>query len=95
MDTKVAQRRRHLRPKLSLPILVRNQKGKEETARTENVAHGGVEVYLRMTLIVGDTVTVACPYTDGASNNIEQKAEVAHRSMQPFNGRFRYGLRYL
>jgi hypothetical protein len=54
---KVGNTRKHARLKLDLPILVRDERGATEIARTENVSVGGFGVILSLDLAVGDIVT--------------------------------------
>ncbi len=91
---KEVEKRAHKRMAMKLPILVRNQKGEEDTTKTENVSRGGYGVSLGLDLAEGEQVTVVCPYTQGGSN-IEQKAEVRRRAKFEFGSRRYYGLRLL
>jgi len=79
---------------MKLPILVRNEKGEEDTAKTENISKGGLGATLWLELVVGEVVTVICPYTPGGEN-IEQKAVVCRRSKFDLGGRRYYGLHLL
>ncbi len=91
---KDTEKRAYKRLTTKLPILIRNQKGEQEIAKTENISKGGFAVSLAMDLAVGDTVVVVCPYTaDG--QNIEQKAEVRHRAAFSFGEMRLYGFCYL
>ncbi len=89
---KQVEKRQAKRLGMKLPILVRNQRGKEEITKTENLSKSGVAVSLAMELAVGDRVTVVCPYTPGAEN-IEQKAEVRQRATYDIGGMRLYGFR--
>ena len=71
---KFVDTRAHRRLRLDLPILVRDQRGAAETARTENVSVSGFGVILALDLAVGDIVTYVCPFA-GGGQNIEQQAE--------------------
>lgn len=90
----IAEQRQRKRVKISVPILARDQNGEEEIAKTEDVSTDGLRVSLMMNLKRGDVLTVMCPYTHGGIN-IGERAEVQHRSIYPFNERFRYGFRYI
>ncbi|MBZ5542913.1 MAG: PilZ domain-containing protein [Acidobacteriia bacterium] len=71
---KLGNTRAHPQLKVDLAILVRDQRGATEIARTENVSVGGFGVTLSLDLAVGDIVTYVCPFvSDG--QNIEQQAE--------------------
>jgi hypothetical protein len=89
------EQRQHRRSQISLPILVRSQNGQEELSTTDDASKAGVALRLVMPLPVGAVVTIICPYAKGAMDNIEQRAEIRHRSTLPFDGKFRYGLRYI
>lgn len=71
---KFVNTRAHKRLRLDLPVLVRDQKGNEELARTENVSIGGFAVILSLDLAADEIVTYVCPYAGGIQM-IEQKAE--------------------
>ena len=71
---KLVNTRAHRRLKLDLPILVRDQRGNEVVARTENVSVGGFAVILSLDLAVGEKLTYICPYATGGQQ-IEQLAE--------------------
>ncbi|MBI1939996.1 MAG: PilZ domain-containing protein [Acidobacteria bacterium] len=88
------ERRVHRRVALKLPVLVRNHKGEEQIARSENISKGGLAVCLPMMLEVGEIVTVVCPYTAGGQN-LEQKAEVRRRADFVAGEKWLYGLKYL
>lgn len=91
---KGVEKRIHRRTAMKLPILVRNKKGEEDTAKTENVCKGGYGVNLWLDLPEGEVVTVVCPYTP-EGENIHQKAQVRSRPKFEFGGRRYYGLRLL
>jgi PilZ domain len=88
------ERRLHRRVALKLPVLVWDQQGQREIGKTEDVSKGGVGVCLGMALAMGDSVMIACPYTEGAQQ-IEQKAEVRRRVTHYAGERALYGLRYV
>jgi PilZ domain len=91
---KKMEKRREKRMGMKLPVWVRNARGEEETAKTENVSKGGFAVSLAMDLNVGDELSVMCPYTPG-SQDIPQKADVRRRATFPFGGRRLYGVHYI
>ena len=88
------EKRAEKRLALKLPILVRNQKGVEEIAKTENVSKHGVAVSLAIEIAVGETVDIVCPYTRGGEK-IWQKAETRQRGALPFGGMRLYGFHYI
>jgi PilZ domain len=88
------ERRIFRRLTLKLPILVRNQAGAMELARTENISKAGIGVGLELALALGEYVTVVCPYS-GAGNQIEQKAEVRRRISLYGGQKWFYGFRYV
>ena len=89
-----AHKRVFKRLALKLPILVRDQNGGQEIAKTENLSKGGLAVCLGLRLEVGDVVTVCCPYSEGGQN-LEQKAEVRSRVTFFIGERWIYGLCYI
>lgn len=88
-----AERRLHRRVALKLPVLVRNGKGEEEVSKTENLSKTGLAVGLKMSLTVGEFLTVVCPYSPDEAR-IEQRAEVRRRIASMGSGKWLYGLRY-
>lgn len=88
------EKRADKRLAMKLPILVRNQKGEEEIARTENVSKRGVAVCLAIDIAAGETAEIVCPYTRGGEK-IWQRAEVRQRGAVPFAGKRFYGFRYV
>ena len=91
---KYARQRAYKRLSLKLPILVRDQNGKEEVSKTECLSKGGLAVSLGLKLEVGDVVAVYCPYCE-AGQNFEQKAQVRSRLTFFIGERWIYGLSYL
>jgi len=89
-----ASKRAHKRLALKMPILVRDQKGRQEVTKTEDVSKAGVAVCLGLKLEVGDIVTVSCPHTEDG-HNFEQKAVVRNRKNFFAGERWHYGLRYV
>jgi hypothetical protein len=92
-DRKI-ERRMHKRLTLKLPTLIRNYKGESEIERTENISKGGLGVGLTMNLILGERVTVICPYS-GLGQQIEQMAEVRRRVSLYGGQKWFYGFRYV
>lgn len=89
-----ADKRRHKRLGMKLPILVMGPRGEKEITKTENLSKGGLAVSLAMDLAVGDAVKIVCPYSPGGQN-IEERAEVRRRPPYAFGGLRLYGLRYV
>ncbi|HEV2350733.1 MAG TPA: PilZ domain-containing protein [Terriglobia bacterium] len=94
VEKKGIEKRKAKRLGMKLKILVRNSKGVEEIGKTEDISKGGVAVALAMDLVVGEQVTVICPYS-GQGNEPGQKAEVRRRAAFTFNERRHYGFLYL
>jgi PilZ domain len=94
VEKKGIEKRKAKRLGMKLAILVRNSKGVEEVGKTEDLSKGGVAVSLAMDLVVGEQVTVICPYS-GQANEPGQKAEVRRRAAFTFNERRQYGLLYI
>ena len=89
-----APKRVYKRLALKLPLLVRDQKGRQEISKTENLSKGGLAVSLGLKLEVGDIVTVCCPYSEGGQN-VEQKAQVRSRVTFFIGERWIYGICYI
>lgn len=87
------ERRIYKRMAVKLRTLIRNAHGEEEIAKTENLSKGGLALCLKMTLSLGEFVTVICPYT-GSGQEFEQKAEVRYRAQHIAGHNWFYGLRY-
>lgn len=87
------ERRTYKRIGVKLRALIRNARGEEEIAKTENLSKGGLALCLKMTLSLGEFVTVICPYT-GSGQEFEQKAEVRYRAPHVAGVNWFYGLRY-
>jgi hypothetical protein len=94
VEKKGIEKRKARRLGMKMKILVRNSKGVEEVTKTEDLSKGGVAVALVMDLVVGEQVTVICPYS-GQPNEPSQKAEVRRRGAFVFNDRRHYGFLYL
>ena len=88
------ERRAHRRLPLKLPVRVRNHRGEQEIAKTEDVSRGGIAVCLSMRLKVGEIVGVNCPYTEG-DQAPEQKAEIRRQAVFTVGERWLYGLQYV
>jgi hypothetical protein len=87
------ERRLFRRLPVKMRALVRNRKGEQEIAKTENLSKGGFAIILKMTLSLGEFVTVICPYS-GSAGDFEQKAEVRYRAPHIAGMNWFYGLRY-
>jgi hypothetical protein len=87
-------KRAHKRLALKMPILVRDQKGRQELTKTEDVSKAGVAVCLGLKLEVGDIVEVSCPHTEDG-HKLEQKAVVRNRKTFFAGESWIYGLRYV
>lgn len=87
------ERRECKRLLIKLPILVKNQKGESEAARTENFSRGDLAVALALKLAVGDSVVVVCPFTS-SGRNLERNAKVLRSEGFAIKGRKVYGIRY-
>ena len=79
---------------LKLRVLVRNGKREEEVVKTENLSKKGLAICLKMTLSLGDFVTVICPYM-GGGQEVEQRAEIRYRAPHVTGQNWFYGLRYV
>jgi hypothetical protein len=87
------ERRRHKRIAVKLTTLVRNGKGEQEIAKTENLSKAGVAICLKMELALGEFLTVICPYS-GGTQELGRKAEVRYRSPHITGKKWFYGLSY-
>jgi hypothetical protein len=88
------ERRTARRWVVKLPVLVRSSKGVEEIAKTENASAFAFAAYLTMDLMLGEIVTVVCPYTSGG-NNLERQAELRRRVPTSPGSKALYAFRYL
>ena len=88
-----AERRIYKRVAVKLRAQVRNSKGLQEIAKTENLSKGGLALILKMELSLGEFVTVICPYSGGAEE-FARKAEVRYRAPHIAGLNWFYGLRY-
>jgi len=88
-----AERRFNKRMALKLRAMVRNSKGQQEVAKTENLSKGGLAIILMMEMSLGEIVSVICPYS-GGMNEFERKAEIRYRAPHFAGQNWFYGLRY-
>lgn len=86
--------RKFKRLALKMPTLVRDEQGRHEISKTENLSKAGLSIGLGMILEVGDIVSVCCPYSE-VGQNFEQKAEVRNRRTFFAGERWVYGMRFL
>jgi hypothetical protein len=87
------ERRVFKRMGVKLRALVRNGRGQQEIAKTENVSKGGLALCLKMELALREFVAVICPYSGGIEE-FERKAEVRYRAPHIAGQNWFYGLRY-
>jgi hypothetical protein len=87
------ERRLFKRMAVKLRALIRNSKGQQEIAKTENLSKGGLALCLKMDLALGEFVTVICPYSGGVEE-FERRAEVRYRAPHIAGQNWFYGLRY-
>lgn len=88
-----AERRRHRRVVLQMPVLIRDYFGGVEVTKSENVSKGGVGFASEKTYQIGEGVMIACPY-DKASHNIEVPGHIASRREVAGTNCKIYGVRY-
>lgn len=88
-----AERRKHRRAVLQLPILVRDYFGGVEITKSENVSKGGICFSSEKNYYLGEGLLVACPYNKNAQN-LEMFAQVASRREITKSNRKFYGVRY-
>lgn len=88
-----AERRRHRRVVLQMPILIRDYFGSVEVTKSENVSKGGVGFASEKIYQIGEGVMIACPY-DKASQNIEVPGHIVSRREIGGTNRKIYGVRY-
>jgi hypothetical protein len=88
-----AERRRHRRVVLQMPILIRDYFGGVEITKSENVSKGGVGFASEKIYQIGEGVMIACPY-DKSSQNIEVPAHIVSRRDVAGTSRKIYGVRY-
>lgn len=88
-----AERRKHRRVVLQMPILIRDYFGGVEVTKSENVSKGGVGFASEKVYQIGEGVMIACPY-DKSGHNIEVPAHIATRRDISGTNRKLYGVRY-
>ncbi|HUY14718.1 MAG TPA: PilZ domain-containing protein [Terriglobia bacterium] len=88
-----AERRRHRRAVLQLPIRIRDYFGGVEITRSENVSKSGICFGTEKNYHPGEGVFVACPY-DKRSQIIEVQALIVSRRQVSKSNRKIYGVRY-
>lgn len=92
-EAKGAERRRHRRVVLQMPVLIRDYFGGVEVTKSENVSKGGVGFASEKIYQLGEGVMIACPY-DKSSHNIEVAGHIATRREISGTHRKLYGVRY-
>jgi PilZ domain-containing protein len=90
-----ADRRRHQRVCLQLPVLVRDYYGGVEVTKSENVSKGGFCFFSEKNYYVGQGLMAVCPYNSASSSqNIEVRARIVRRQQLEETQRKLYGVRY-
>lgn len=85
--------RAHRRLELQLPMVIRNEKGEEETSVTKNISRAGFATVLAMSLSQGDIVTFECAQFSG-NQSIGLKAECRWAgAVTPGGTKHMYGFR--
>ncbi len=90
---KGADRRRHRRVCLQLPILIRDYYGGVEITKTENASKGGFCFASEKNYYMGQGIMVVCPYS-ASSQNIEVRARIVRRRDVEGTQRKLYGVRH-
>jgi hypothetical protein len=75
-----AERRRHRRVSLQLPVLVRDYQGGAEITKSEDVSKGGFCFVSEKPYLPGAAVMVACPYHATGQNNLEVGARIVRQA---------------
>lgn len=90
---KGAERRKHRRVCLQLPVSVRDYYGGVEITKSENVSKGGFSFSSDKNYFMGQGLLAVCPYSPSAQN-IEVRGRIVRR--HPIEGvqRKLYGVRY-
>ena len=88
-----AERRRHRRVALQLPVRVRNYYGGVEVGRSENISKGGFCFTSEINYQIGEGLMVVCPF-DQRGQSIEVRARVVRRHPLEGTPRIVYGIRY-
>lgn len=73
-----AERRRHRRVALQLPVRIRDYEGAIEMSKSENISKGGFCFTSNRDYEVGEGLMVVCPY-DKTGQNIEVRGRVVRR----------------
>ncbi len=89
-----AERRRHRRVCIQLPILVRDYYGGVEITRSENISKGGFCFASDKNYFVGQGIMAMCPYNSASSESIETWARIIRRHQIEGIQRKLYGVRY-
>ncbi len=89
-----ADRRKHRRVCLQLPVLVRDYYGGVEMTKSENVSKGGFCFASDKNYYMGQGIMAVCPYNSSASQNIEVRARIVRRQQIEGTQRKLYGVRY-
>lgn len=92
-SAEAAERRRHRRVCIQLPVLVRDYYGGVEITKSENVSKGGFCFASEKNYFMGQGIIVVCPYDSAASQNIELRARVVRRHVIEGIQRKLYGVR--
>lgn len=88
-----ANRRKHQRVPIRLPILVRDYYGGVEITKTENVSKGGICFESGKPYLIGQGLMVACPY-DGTDACIEVAGKIVRKIDIEGSTSKVYGVRY-
>ncbi len=90
-----AEKRRHRRVSLQLPVLIRDYYGGTEVTKSENVSKGGFCFASEKSYLLGAGIMVVCPYSATSSaQNIEVRARIVRRRNLEGTNRIIYGVRY-
>jgi hypothetical protein len=88
-----ADRRRHRRAPLKLPVLVRDYQGGAEITKSEDVSKGGFCFVSEKPYLPGSAVMVACPY-HVVGQNLEVAARIVRQGRVEGTSRKVYGTSY-
>jgi hypothetical protein len=88
-----ADRRRHRRAPLKLPVLVRDYQGGAEITKSEDVSKGGFCFVSEKPYLPGAAVMVACPY-QVVGQNLEVAARIVRQQRIEGTSRKVYGTSY-
>lgn len=92
-DKSEADRRKHHRVRLGMPLQLRDSLGMVEFAKAENVSEGGFCFVSEKTYEIGESLVVSCPYEPGGLN-IEISAIITSRRREPDPKVMIYDVRY-